>query len=169
MCNAGPLCFPVWLTAHSRRSSVCRTLCCPPKCSLAAFSWVCDSSFYRISLAVGSNSLTFKPRTTTYRIKSGLWPTNLTDVIPLVSAKVTRSDLRSGVNTDFCVPRRTKFAERAFSYSGPCDWNSLLKHSLGFHHQFFQTSVRCASIKIRFLFPSVSLCSTSVLFAVTGG
>ena len=39
------------------------------------------------------------------------------------------ANLSSAVSTDYVVPRlRTKFGERAFSYTGPVAWNSLPVH-----------------------------------------
>jgi len=49
------------------------------------------------------------------------------DIMQPTIARVTRSGLRSDSNTtSYVTPRlRTKFGERAFSFSGPAAWNSL--------------------------------------------
>jgi len=54
-------------------------------------------------------------------------PCYLADIVQYTSPRATRSGLRSLSETDsYTTPRlRTKFGERAFSFSGPASWNSL--------------------------------------------
>jgi len=62
-----------------------------------------------------------------YNIRAGNRPYYLRDIMQPTIARVTRSGLRSHSDTtSYVTPRlRTKFAERAFSFSGPAAWNSL--------------------------------------------
>ena len=44
----------------------------------------------------------------------------------LVALSCTRPGLRSATGTNYSKPRtRTKLGERAFTYAGPTEWNSL--------------------------------------------
>ena len=48
------------------------------------------------------------------------------ELVSLTADSATRSGLRSAHGRTFTKPKiRTKFGERAFSYSGPAAWNSL--------------------------------------------
>ena len=62
-----------------------------------------------------------------YNIRAGKCPCYLRDIMQPTIARVTRSGLRSHSDTtSYVTPRlRTKFGERAFSFSGPAAWNSL--------------------------------------------
>ena len=81
----------------------------------------------------------YHSRTRTARVYNGclVWynvlltplecPRYLADIVQPTSSRVTRSGLRSLSETaSYITPRlRTKFGERAFSFSGPASWNSL--------------------------------------------
>jgi len=61
-----------------------------------------------------------------HSVSYGTSPAYLTNIVEPAGAGRTRSGLRSTSLTDYTLPRlRTKFAERAFSYTGPSAWNGL--------------------------------------------
>jgi hypothetical protein len=80
----------------------------------------------------------FKLPTVMYRSRTGSCPQYLCDIVHSTAATATRSGLRSGDSSDFCIPRlRTKFGERAFSYCEPRDWNATRDHSSCPHSNIF--------------------------------
>ena len=62
-----------------------------------------------------------------HKIQVGKSPRYLANIVQPTPSRVTRSGLRSLSETaSYITPRlRTKFGERAFSFSGPASWNSL--------------------------------------------
>ena len=61
-----------------------------------------------------------------YKVNRGQAPKYISDLVSTVAATATRSGLCSAKTTNYHLPRlRTKFGERAFSYSGPAAWNKL--------------------------------------------
>ena len=61
-----------------------------------------------------------------YKVNRGQAPKYISDLVSTVTATATRSGLRSAKTTNYHLERlRTKFGERAFSYSGPAAWNKL--------------------------------------------
>jgi len=62
-----------------------------------------------------------------HNIRAGKSPRYLSDIVQPTTATATRSGLRSSSDTwSYTTPRlRTKFGERAFSFSGPAAWNAL--------------------------------------------
>ena len=61
-----------------------------------------------------------------YSVRVGNCPQYLTDMVQPLSSQPRRSGLRSSDSSNFAKPRlRTKFGERAFSFSGPHAWNTL--------------------------------------------
>jgi len=58
----------------------------------------------------------------------GKRPDYLTNVVSAVNCGRPRRGLLSSSSSDFSLQRlRTKFSERAFTYTGPSAWNSLSK------------------------------------------
>ena len=54
------------------------------------------------------------------------YPDYMRDLVSMTATTTTRSGLRSASGFLYRKPRiRTKFGERAFSFSGPAAWNSL--------------------------------------------
>jgi hypothetical protein len=54
------------------------------------------------------------------------YPDYMRDLVSMTATTATRSGLRSATGLLYRKPRiRTKFGERAFSFSGPAAWNSL--------------------------------------------
>ena len=67
-------------------------------------------------------------------------PDYMLELASLTSVGATRAGLRSAEGASFRKPRvRTKFGERAFSYSGPAAWNSL--------PEYLQLTTNTASFK----------------------
>jgi len=61
-----------------------------------------------------------------YKVNCGQAPKYISDLVSTVTATAARPGVRSGKTMNYCLPRlRTKFGERAFSYSGPAAWNRL--------------------------------------------
>ena len=61
-----------------------------------------------------------------YKVRCGICPEYLSDMVQFIPDMPNRGRLRSSHGLNFELPRlRTKFGERAFSYSGPSSWNSL--------------------------------------------
>ena len=61
-----------------------------------------------------------------YKVNCCQAPKYISDLVSTVAATATRPGLRSGKTMNYSLPRlRTKFGERAFSYSGPAAWNRL--------------------------------------------
>jgi len=57
------------------------------------------------------------------------YPDIMRDLVLMTATTATRTGLRSASVLSYWKPRiRTKFGERAFSYSGPAVWNSLPIH-----------------------------------------
>ena len=71
--------------------------------------------------------ITYKLCILIYNIRAGKCACYLRDIMQPTIARATRSSLRSDSDTtSYVTPRlRTKFGERAFSFSGPAAWNSL--------------------------------------------
>ena len=61
-----------------------------------------------------------------YSIHNSQCPAYLSEIVDSVADTQQRDGLRSAATTDYASPRlRSKFGERAFSYSGPTAWNRL--------------------------------------------
>jgi len=71
--------------------------------------------------------ITYKLCTLMHNVHIGKSPCYLANIVQPTSSGVTRSVLRSLSETDSysTLRLRTKFGERAFSFSGPASWNSL--------------------------------------------
>ena len=68
----------------------------------------------------------FKVCTIMHSIQTRQCPSYLVNCVQSVSEVESRSRLRSAAHGDYALPKlRTKFGERAFSYSGPAAWNTL--------------------------------------------
>jgi len=57
------------------------------------------------------------------------YPDYMRDLVSMTATTAMRTELRSTSGLSYWKPKsRTKFGERAFSYSGPAAWNLILIH-----------------------------------------
>jgi len=73
--------------------------------------------------------ITYKLCLMMHFIHTQQYPDYMRDLVSMTATTATRTGLRSASGLSYCKPRiRTKFGERAFSYSGPAAWNLLPLH-----------------------------------------